>query len=84
MANMFQKEYKNELGGNWLKRKKIIYLRVDNGLNQKEFGEMLGVTGQSISLIENGRSNGSPKFWYKLKTTFHIPDEQMESYRNLY
>lgn len=67
-----------------MKRKKIIHLRVENGLSQKDFGEKLGVTSQCISMIETGRANGSYKFWHKLKTIFSIPDEEIESYKQLY
>lgn len=67
-----------------MKRKKIIHLRVERNLNQKEFGELLGVTSQYISLIEGGKANGSYKFWHKFKITFEIPDDQIEFYKKIY
>lgn len=67
-----------------MKRKKMILLRVEKGLSQKELGDMLGVTSQCISTIETGKVFGSGKFWYKFKTAFDIPDEEIESYKRLY
>lgn len=66
-----------------MKRKKIKHLRIDKGLNQKEFADTLGVTSQYISLIENGGADGSYKFWHRFKTTYNIPDEEIESYKTL-
>lgn len=67
-----------------MKRKNIQHLRVENGLTQKEFGETLGVTSQYISLIESGKANGSYMFWQRFKTTYQIPDEEIESYKRVY
>ena len=66
-----------------MKRKKILILRINHGLNQESFGETLGVTGQYISMIEKGKANGSYKFWHRLKTVYNIPDSEMESYRDI-
>ena len=66
-----------------MKRKKILYFRVEKNLTQEMMAEMLGVTSQYISFIERGRSNGSYKFWNKFKEVFKIPDEEIESYKKL-
>ncbi len=60
---------------------KIKHLRVDKNMTQEEFGALLGVTSQYISLIEAGKANGSYKFWNRFKETFNIPNEEIESYR---
>lgn len=70
-------------GGNSLKRKKIIFLRVERNMNQEQLGKMLGVTSQYISYIERGRSNGSYTFWENFKLVFNIPNEEIESYKEL-
>ena len=66
-----------------LKRKKIMYFRIEKDLTQEAMAEMLGVTSQYISYIERGRSNGSYKFWDKFKQVFGIPDEEIESFKKL-
>lgn len=66
-----------------MRRKKIQHLRVERNLSQKEFGEKLGVTSQYISLLEQGKANGSYKFWERFKTFFDIRDEEIESYKML-
>lgn len=66
-----------------MKRKKMIILRINHGMTQKEFGDTLGYEGQYISQIETGRTNGGMKFWYKVRTTYNIPEEEIESYKEL-
>lgn len=72
-----------DIGGISVKRKKIIFLRVEKNLNQEQMGKMLGVTSQYISFIECGRSNGSYKFWENFKRVFNISNEEIESYKEL-
>jgi transcriptional regulator with XRE-family HTH domain len=55
--------------------------RKKEGLTQDELGQRLGVTGTYISYIENGKSDGSQKFWDKLKKLWNIPNSEMENYR---
>lgn len=66
-----------------MKRKKILYFRIEKNLTQETMAEMLGVTSQYISYIERGRSNGSYKFWNKFKEVFNIADEDIESFKKL-
>lgn len=66
-----------------MQRKKVKHLRIERNLNQEQLGELLKVSSQYISLIENGKANGSYGFWYRFKITFNIPDEEIESYKTL-
>lgn len=66
-----------------MKRKKIIFLRVENNLTQSDMAKLLGVTSQYISFIERGRSNGSYTFWETFKRVFKIADSEIESFKEL-
>lgn len=66
-----------------MQRKKVKILRIEKNLSQDKLGKMLNVSSQYISLIENGKANGSYGFWHRFKTVFNIPDEEIESYKTL-
>lgn len=51
-------------------RKNLKLLRVANNYNQDEMAERLGVTRTTYHNIEKGKTNGSSKFWLKLKEEF--------------
>ena len=61
-----------------MNRTKFKVLRITNNLNQKELGEKLGVSSQYISMIEQGKANGSFKFWENFKKAFNISNEEIE------
>lgn len=44
----------------------IKYLRDEKGLNQKDFANLIGVSRQTISALENGRYNPSLLLAYKI------------------
>lgn len=62
-------------------RVKFLVRRKAEGLTQAQLGEKLGVSGKQISYIENGSSNGSHKFWNRVKELWGIPNSEMEDYR---
>lgn len=62
-------------------RIKFKLRRMQEGLSQKQLGELLDYTSQQISFIERGTSDGSRKFWKKVKNLWNIPDEELNSYK---
>lgn len=65
---------KQKKGGDSLKRKNLIKLRVDLGLKSKEMAEKLGISTTKYSNIENGKVKPSIDFAYKVKEVFNIDD----------
>lgn len=51
----YQYILKQKKGGEILKRKNLIKLRADLGLKSQEFAELLGISRQHYSNIENGK-----------------------------
>lgn len=44
----------------------VRFLRQEQGITQKDFAEMIGVTRQTIGALENDRYNPSLKLAYKI------------------
>lgn len=44
----------------------VRYLRQEKGISQKDFADMIGVSRQTISALENGRYNPSLLLAYKI------------------
>lgn len=60
-----------------MKRIRLKNIRLNNGdLTQAEMAERLGVNRRSYCDIEQGKSNGSPEFWLKLKDEFCLTAEE--------
>lgn len=58
-------------------RKNLKKFRIDMELTQKELAEKLGCTTQNISLIEQGRRQGTAEFWRKFQKTFNLSGEKV-------
>lgn len=69
--------------GDRVKRKNIMHLRIDKGLTKGQLGEILGVTGQYISKIENCNADGSKKFWQTFKEKFGLSDEEINHLKQM-
>ncbi len=70
----FQLILKQKKGGENLKRKNLIKLRIDLGLKSKEMAEKLGITTTKYSNIENGKVKPSIDFAYKIQEVFDVED----------
>ena len=78
MNKKFSKRYVNKTKFNI----PLYQLRESKGMTQKEFGELLGVCGQTINRDENGYDYGNLGFWKRVQNEFDIPDEKMWAYQN--
>ena len=61
-------------GGEIVKRKNLIKMRIDLGLKSKDVAEKLGITTTKYSNIENGKVNPSLDFAYKIQEMFKVDD----------
>ena len=52
--------------------KRIKEIRTENGLSQENFGKLLSVSQDTISLWENGKSLPTTEFLIALSTQFDI------------
>lgn len=51
--------------------------------SQKNFCKAAGITTAYLSMILSGQSNGSYKFWEKMKALLKLPDSEIEEYKKL-
>ena len=65
---------KREKGGEIVKRKNLIKLRIDLGLQSKEMAEKLGVTKTKYSNIENGKVEPSIGLLFKIQEELGVDD----------
>ena len=56
---------------------KLRELRTDAGLSQGELAEQLGVSRQTINVIENGRYDPSLPLALKIGKLFRVPVEKI-------
>lgn len=63
---------KQKKGGEILRRKNLIKLRVDLGLKSKEMAKKLGISPTKYSNIENGKVEPSIDLLYKFQELFGI------------
>jgi len=57
--------------------KKVYYARKMKGWSQTDLAQMVGMTKASISSLESGRNNPSPKNAKKLSEALNIPMEYL-------
>lgn len=58
---------------------RITLIRKNNGLTQKEFGEKIGVKGNTITNYENGLRTPSDAIIYSICREFHINEEWLRT-----
>lgn len=58
-------------------RTDLKVLRVKNNLTQAELAKKLGVSCPTYNLIEQGKRNGSTKFWLNVKAVFNLEDGEL-------
>ena len=58
-------------------KNRIEEIRKARGMNQEELAKALGVSGQTISSLENGRYNPSVELAYKLSKYFGMTIEEV-------
>ncbi len=52
--------------------KRIKEIRLENGLSQQKFGEILAVSQDTVSLWENGKSVPTAEFLIAIATQFNV------------
>lgn len=56
------------------KRDNLYLFRCSKRLSQQEMADKIGVDRMTYAKIENGKSDGSMRFWNALKAAFAIDD----------
>lgn len=56
------------------KRHNLYMFRCSKRLSQQKIADKIGVDRMTYSKIENGKSDGSMRFWNALKEAFSIDD----------
>lgn len=64
-------------------RTKLKQFRVGQHLKQSEMAEKIGVSRATYAFVENGKRDGSNKFWSNFKFAFDVPDSDMWQYQEL-
>ena len=57
-------------------RMKLKLLRVAKGMSQDEFSKAIGFSRTYYNAVENGKHNGSLKFWKAVQTFCNVPDAE--------
>lgn len=58
-------------------RTNLKVFRIRHKLTQAKISDLLGVSRQVYSYIENGKRSGTAEFWSALQREFDVPDEKM-------
>lgn len=61
------------------KRIRLKQFRIGLQLTQQEIADKLEISASHYIAIENGKRDGSQKFWATLQEVFHISDSDMYS-----
>ena len=56
---------------------KIAEIRRDNNLSQKDFGKKLGVSQDTVSLWEKGKSFPATEYVIEISQLFQIPTDEL-------
>lgn len=67
-------------GGNFYMKNRLEEIRKSKGLNQEELAEILEVSRQTISSLENGRYNPSIILAFKIARYFNMTIEDIFIY----
>lgn len=59
---------------------RIGLLRKENGLNQLELGELLGVGQTTVSAWENGTNEPSMRLWHEMSVLFGVTISYLAGY----
>lgn len=57
--------------------KRIKELRIENNLTQKQFGERLNVSQDTVSLWEKGKSLPSTEYVIEISKVFHVTSDYL-------
>lgn len=60
-----------------MKRLKLLNARINKDFTQQEVADIIGVSKQHYSRIENGQQVGSVEVWDALEDLFQIPQRQL-------
>lgn len=64
-----------------MERHNLYMFRCDKKLTQAEMGNFCGVSRSSYANIEQGRRDGTMKFWDNLQEVFNISDSDLRKLR---
>ena len=64
-----------------MERHNLYMFRCDKKLTQAEISKMCGVSRSSYANIEQGRRDGTMKFWDKFQEVFNISDSDLRKLR---
>ena len=57
-----------------IKRDNLYLFRCTHRLSQQEMADKIGVDRMTYAKVENGKSDGSMRFWNALKAAFDLDD----------
>lgn len=60
-----------------IKRDNLYLFRCSKRLSQQEAADKIGVDRMTYARIENGKSDGSMRFWNALKAAFDLDDRKL-------
>lgn len=60
-----------------MKRLNLLNARINKDFTQQEVADIIGVSKQHYSRIENGQQVGSVEIWDTLEDLFQIPQRQL-------
>lgn len=58
-------------------RTELKVLRIKHNLTQVEIAQKLGVSKSTYNLVEQGKRNGSKKFWLAVQNLFELGDAEV-------
>lgn len=61
-----------------MSRTNLKVFRVSNRLTQAEFAARCGIGREAYLRVENGTSNGLPRFWENLRVAFDLRESELK------
>lgn len=58
-------------------RTDLKILRIKHNLTQTDIAQKLGVSKSTYNLVEQGKRNGSKKFWLAVQNLFELGDAEV-------
>lgn len=65
-----------------IKRDNLYLFRCSKRLSQQEAADKIGVDRMTYARVENGKSDGSIRFWNALKSAFNLDDSKLMELMN--
>lgn len=58
-------------------RTELKILRIKHNLTQTDIAQKLGISRSTYNLVEQGKRNGSKKFWLAVQNLFELGDAEV-------